>query len=246
MLAGVQEILIITTPKDQNQFIELLGDGSRFGVSIEYSVQNDPNGLAEALIIGEDFLAGSDCLFILGDNLFHGAGLGRDLNKSFPESGAHVFTYEVSNPEQYGVLELDSNGHPLSIMEKPKNSLSNLAVTGLYYFDKDASTFARQVIPSNRGELEITSVLEMYLVQGNLTFTHLSRGSVWLDTGTINNLHDASTYVKVIEERTGLQVGCLEEIAFRNDWISLKHFNQVIEENKKNDYGKYLRNLKIG
>ena len=239
MLAGIREILIITNPKDQSQFKDLLGDGSNFGIHIEYAIQLEPKGLAQALTIGANFLSGDSCLLILGDNLFHGAGLGQELQSSIPEVGAHVFTYAVSNPEDYGVLTLNKKGLPESIEEKPLESKSNLAITGLYFFDYRASSFAALVKPSKRGELEITSLLEMYLQLGELTVTNLSRGTAWLDTGSVDSLQNASTYIKVIEQRTGLKICCPEEIGLANNWIE-KH--EIFERAKSmnNEYGRYL------
>lgn len=243
MLAGVREILIITTPKDEAAFRELLGDGSNFGIEITYASQPSPDGLAQAFIIGEEFLAGHNSLMILGDNIFHGAGLGNELNTSLPESGGHIFTYEVANPNQYGILSLDPNGNPFSIEEKPVNSKSNLAVTGLYFFDGRVSDIARNVTPSSRGELEITSVIEHYLEEGTLSVTPLSRGTAWLDTGNPNGMHDASSFIKVIEERTGLKIGCLEEIAWRNNWLSDRELLDRSEKLSKSSYGIYLKKL---
>jgi glucose-1-phosphate thymidylyltransferase len=219
MLAGVREILLITTPQDQKQFRNLLGDGSHLGISIKYELQPEPKGLAQALTIGEKFLDGDSCLMILGDNIFHGVGLGREIARILPSEGSHVFVTEVNNPSNYGVLEIDDSGNPVSVIEKPQIFISSLAVTGLYFFDSNASNYANSVKPSQRGELEITSVIEKYLVSGNLSYTKLSRGSTWLDAGTFESLSDAGNYVRVIEERTGLKVACLEEIAIRNDWV---------------------------
>lgn len=243
MLAGIREILIITTPHDQAQFKDLLGDGSELGVSFQYAIQPEPKGLAQAFIIGEEFLSGDSCLMILGDNIFHGAGLGRDLVKEFPTAGAHIFTYEVSNPSDYGILKISDDLKPLSINEKPIESVSNLAVTGLYFFDKDVPLIARKVKPSNRGELEITSIIDHYLKNNLLSFTQLSRGSVWLDTGNPNRLSEAGEYVRIIEERTGLKIGCLEEIAFNNAWIDAETLRKLISKYSKNDYYQYLRRV---
>jgi glucose-1-phosphate thymidylyltransferase len=240
MLAGVRDILIITTPIDQFQFQELLGDGSDFGVKFYYETQFEPKGLAQALIIGEEFLAGESCLMILGDNIFHGAGLGREIIHEFPSSGAHIFTYEVSNPNDYGILALDDSGTPISITEKPVDFISNQAVTGLYFFDNKGTSIAKDVKPSKRGEIEITSVIDHYLKLGNLTYSRLSRGSVWLDTGNPNSMHDAATYIRVIEERTGLKVACLEEIGYRNGWIDKEKIEKAITTLGRSSYGKYL------
>jgi glucose-1-phosphate thymidylyltransferase len=243
MLAGIREILIITTPHDQSQFKELLGDGSELGVSFQYAVQPEPKGLAQAFTIGEEFLAGDSCLMILGDNIFHGAGLGRDIIRELPASGAHVFTYEVSNPSDYGILEIDSNGKPLSITEKPTDFISNLAVTGVYFFDGQVSKIAKNVQPSKRGELEITSVIDHYLKSDSLTITRLTRGVAWLDTGNPMALNDAGVYVRVIEERTGLKIGCLEEIAYNNNWIDYLSIEKSIDFYGKSQYGIYLKKL---
>ena len=243
MLAGIREILIITTPHDQSQFKELLGDGSDLGVSFNYAHQPEPKGLAQAFTIGEEFLAEDSCLMILGDNIFHGAGIGRDIINVLPSSGAHIFTYLVSNPSEYGILEVDQNGSPISITEKPLESKSNLAVTGVYFFDGKVSAVAKEVKPSNRGELEITSVIDYYLKAGSLTFTRLSRGSAWLDTGNPESLNDAAVYVKIIEDRTGLKIACLEEIAFVQGWITATQLESKIAQYKMNSYAKYLQRL---
>jgi glucose-1-phosphate thymidylyltransferase len=243
MLAGIREILIITTPRDQSQFIELLGDGSNLGVSFVYATQPEPKGLAQAFTIGEEFLAGDSCLMILGDNIFHGAGLGRDIVRDLPNSGAHIFTYEVSNPADYGILEVSPEGNPVSITEKPVEFISNLAVTGIYFFDGKVSEVAKKVQPSKRGEVEITSVIEHYLKSGTLTFTRLSRGAAWLDTGNPDSLNDAAAYVKIIEDRTGLKIACLEEIAFNQGWMTPDQLSSRIEQYKMNSYATYLQRL---
>jgi glucose-1-phosphate thymidylyltransferase len=243
MLAGVREILIITTPQDQIQFKKLLGDGSQFGVFFSYEIQPEPKGLAQALVIGEDFLGGESCLMILGDNIFHGAGLGREIARVLPNRGAHVFTYEVPNPNEFGVLEIAVDGKPMNVTEKPKEFVSNLAVTGLYFFDQRVPEFAKKVSPSLRGELEITSVISFYLQEKTLTYTKLSRGSVWLDTGNPGTLSDASMYVRVIEERTGFKIGCLEEIAWKNKWLSDSELVDISKLYGNNQYGEYLRGL---
>jgi len=243
MLAGIREILVITTPHDQSKFKELLGDGSELGVSFKYATQPEPKGLAQAFTIGEEFLAGDPCLMILGDNIFHGAGLGRDIVRDLPKSGAHIFTYEVSNPSDYGILEVSSEGNPVSIAEKPAAFISNLAVTGVYFFDGKVSEVAKNVQPSKRGEVEITSVIEHYLKSGSLTFTRLSRGSAWLDTGNPDSLNDAAAYVKIIEDRTGLKIACLEEIAWGNNWIDATQLQRIIVRYKNSSYGNYLSKL---
>jgi glucose-1-phosphate thymidylyltransferase len=241
MLAGVRNILIITTPHDQSAFQNLLGDGSQFGIRLEYAVQDKPAGLAQAFIIGARFLNGESCLMILGDNIFHGAGLGSQLQKILPSIGAHIFTYEVATPSEYGVLNLDLHGLPVSVEEKPKNPTSNLAVTGLYFFDDRVSQIAQEVMPSARGELEITSVINWYLQRQELSVTQLSRGTAWLDTGTPEGLQDASTYIKVIEERTGLKIACLEEIAYNLDYITQENLEVSVIKYLKSTYGSYLK-----
>ncbi len=243
MLAGIRDILIITTPHDLEQFKHLLGDGSDLGVYLQYATQLEPKGLAQAFTIGEKFLSGDSCLMILGDNIFHGVGLGRDIVTKIPTTGAHVFTYKVANPRQYGILELDKSGLPERVVEKPENTDSDLAVTGLYFVDSRATDFAKLVKPSRRGELEITSVLEQYLIRDELTYTSLSRGTVWLDTGTLNSMHDASAYIKVIEERTGIKVGCPEEIAFLNGWLTPSALRSIISTSGENSYSSYLQTL---
>lgn len=243
MLAGIKEILIITTPSDLDQFKNLLGDGSNFGVRFSFATQAKPAGLAEAFIIGKQFLESSACALILGDNIFHGTQLGAELNKVFLNSGAHIFVTEVSNPSQYGILTLNSSGQPTTIVEKPKNPTSNLAVTGLYFFDEIVSAVAAKVKPSERGELEITSVIEHYLKNETLSFTKLSRGSVWLDTGNPNSLHDAATYIRVLEERSGLKIACLEEIAFARSWIDKSSLDKSVMKYKGTSYGEYLSKL---
>ena len=243
MLAGIRDILIITTPHDQRQFKDLLGDGSDLGLSFQYEAQPQPKGLAQAFTIGERFLAGDSCLMILGDNIFHGSGLGRDILKEIPTSGAHIFTYEVSNPSDYGILTIGEDSSPKFIVEKPLYSESSLAVTGLYFFDHEVVNFSKQITPSSRGELEITSVLEKYLNNGTLTYTRLSRGAAWLDTGNVNSLWEASSYVRIIEERTGLKIACLEEIAHMNGWISKNHLLERSRVLGSGGYAQYLKKI---
>ena len=243
MLAGIKEMLLITTPHDKDSFVSLLGDGSGFGIKIEYAVQPKPEGLAQAFIIGEEFLGKDSCMMILGDNIFHGVGLGNELADSLPSTGAHIFTYEVANPSEYGVLEINNLDAPISITEKPKEFISNLAVTGLYYFDSKVSALAKEVKPSSRGELEITSLIEAYLNSGTLTYTKLSRGTAWLDTGNPNSLHDAASYIRIIEDRTGLKIACLEEIAMRKGWITRDQIIDQIKHYRENHYAKYLKKL---
>jgi glucose-1-phosphate thymidylyltransferase len=242
MLAGVRDILIITTPSDQESFMKLLGDGSAFGVSFKYAEQQKPRGLADSLIIAEEFLAGDTCLLILGDNIFHGNGFGLELSEKIPTRGAHIFTYPVSNPQDFGVLEVDSLSSPKSVEEKPKNPKNNLAITGLYFFDNNACQIAKNITPSARGELEIISVIKDYLDRSQLTFTTLSRGVAWLDTGTPKALNDAGQFVRIIEERTGQKIACLEEIALVKGWISRSNL-ETKSKTYNNSYGKYLENL---
>jgi glucose-1-phosphate thymidylyltransferase len=243
MLAGIKEILLITTPHDKQAFEDLLGDGSGFGINIQYAIQPKPEGLAQAFIIGESFLGQDSCMMILGDNIFHGVGLGHELSNSLPTSGAHIFTYEVANPSEYGVLEIDDKNSPISVTEKPKEFISNLAVTGLYFFDSRVSALAKAVKPSKRGELEITSLIEAYLTDRSLTYTKLSRGTAWLDTGNPDSLHDAASYIRIIEDRTGLKIACLEEIALKNGWIDQDDIIANIHHYRENDYAKYLKKL---
>jgi glucose-1-phosphate thymidylyltransferase len=243
MLAGVREILIITTPADKSNFEQLLGDGTSFGVSIEYAIQPKPEGIAQALLIAENFLGSSSCLVILGDNIFHGAGLGSELRKALPKFGAHIFTYEVADPSQYGVLEVDTSGNPISVEEKPKSPASKMAITGLYFFDQEAVTRTRKIKPSSRGELEITTLIESYLHDKKLTYTPLTRGTAWLDTGNPKALDDASTFIRVIEERTGHKIGCIEEISWRNGWLSKDDLKNLAKKFPSNSYGIYLNSL---
>ena len=243
MMAGIRDILIITTPQDQDSFKALLGDGSTLGVNFEYAIQEKPTGLADALIIGEEFLSNESCLLILGDNIFHGAGLGHELSQVLPDDGCHIFTYEVADPSQYGVLTVDLDNRPIAIKEKPKTPDSNLAVTGLYFFDNQAPNRAKAIKPSHRGELEITSLFETYLLESKMTFTKLSRGTAWLDTGNPTSLHDAASFIKVIEDRTGLKIACLEEISWRNGWLTDQQLSDSILKYGTNHYGSYLKSL---
>lgn len=243
MLAGVREILIITTPHEQNLFRELLGDGSQLGLKISYAIQKKPEGLAQTYLIAEDFLSGDSSLMILGDNIFHGVGLGHELQHTLPKSGCHIFTYKVANPKQYGILTLDKAGVPRSIIEKPENSDSDLAVTGLYFFDGSVSEVAKRVKFSERGELEITSIISEYMNAGKLTFTQISRGAAWLDTGNPKSMNDASNYIRVVEDRTGLKISCPEEIAWRNGWITNEKFLETAMALRNSEYGKYLLSL---
>lgn len=247
MLAGIREILIISTPTDLPGFRRLLEDGSQFGVKFEYAEQPSPDGLAQAFIIGEEFIGNDDVCMVLGDNIFYGAGftgLLRDTVKMVEEqSMACVFGYQVSDPERYGVAEFDKDGNCLSIEEKPAQPKSNYAVVGLYFYPNDVVEIAKNVRPSARGELEITSVNQEFLNRGQLKIATLPRGFAWLDTGTHESLAEASTFIEVIEKRQGLKVACLEDIAFSQGWISREKLREVAKPMAKNDYGKYLLRL---
>lgn len=243
MLAGIRSILIITTKEDQASFKRLLGDGSRYGISFSYEIQENPDGLAQAFIIGQKFIGDGPCALVLGDNLFHGEGLGQKLKGLTSNSGAHIFAYSVQDPKRYGVLEFDKKGNILSIEEKPEKPKTSLAISGLYFFDNQVVEFAKRVKPSPRGELEITSVLQQYLDIGQLSATILDRGTVWLDTGTFESFHHASSYVQVVQERQGLKISCLEEISWRNKWISDYDIEKLILEYKSSPFADYLRSL---
>lgn len=244
MLAGIREIAMITTPHDQEQFQRTLGDGSQWGISITYITQPSPDGLAQAYILAEDFLDGAPSAMCLGDNIFFGAHLPQLLaNADAKDSGGTVFGYRVADPERYGVVKFDSDGKAEEIIEKPEVPPSNYAVTGLYFLDGTAPARARQVKPSERGELEITTLLEMYLHEGALSVETMGRGYAWLDTGTHGSLLDAGNFVRTLTVRQGQQVGCLEEIAFENGWITREELHDAGQTYKKNDYGKYLLTL---
>lgn len=241
MLAGIREQLIITTPRDQDSFKALLGDGSRFGMSFEYAIQESPKGLADAFLIGRDFVGESKVALALGDNLFHGSGLGFQLKELTDINGAVIFAYKVSDPQNYGVVEFDESNKAISIEEKPLMPKSNFAVPGLYFYDNSVLDIAASVKPSARGELEITSINQEYLAQRNLNVQVLPRGTAWLDTGTPDNLLAAATYVKIIEERQGFKIACLEEIAWRNEWISDEELRSGV--GSINEYQAYLASL---
>lgn len=246
MLAGIREILIITTPEDNLNFKKLLGNGEQFGVTFEFRVQEKPEGLAQALIIGDEFLNYEPCMMILGDNVFHGEGMGTQLrNLANHQKGAHIFTYAVANPSNYGVVEFNDDGTIYKLTEKPIDTASNLAITGLYIFDSKAPEIARQVKPSARGELEIISVLEKYNQFNELQVTNFNRGTAWLDTGTVDDMNNASNYVRVIEDRTGLKVACLEEIALNNNWVSTEEMRERIKIIRGGSYLDYVRKLVI-
>ena len=244
MLAGIREVLIITTPHDQEAFQRLLGDGSRWGMTIQYAVQPSPDGLAQAFLIGADFLDGAPAALVLGDNLFHGHDLVPQLVSSDGQAeGATVFAYPVSDPERYGVAEFDADGRVLSIEEKPKQPKSRYAVTGLYFYDATVVERARQVKPSARGELEITDLNQMYLDDGQLKVELMGRGMAWLDTGTCDSLNDAGGYIRTLEHRQGLKVGCPEEVAWRQGWITREQLESLAQPLKKSGYGTYLLQL---
>ena len=241
MQAGIKDILIITTPEDQSQFQRLLGDGSQWGVNLQYAIQPSPDGLAQAFIIGEEFIGDDKVALVLGDNIFHGDELDDSLQACTDPDGGIVFAYEVSDPERYGVVEFDNNNTAISIEEKPAAPKSNFAVVGLYFYDNDVVGIAKNVQPSERGELEITSINAEYLRRGKLSVTTLQRGDVWLDTGTIDSLTDASDYVRVIQRRTGQIIGSPEKIAFNQNFISKDQLNELAEPLKKSGYGLYLK-----
>ncbi|MGD8234212.1 glucose-1-phosphate thymidylyltransferase RfbA [Vibrio sp. TRT 1302] len=246
MLAGIKDILIITTPEDNAGFKRLLGDGSDFGINLEYAIQPSPDGLAQAFIIGEEFIGDDSVCLVLGDNIFYGQSFSEQLKSAceYTDKGlATVFGYQVKDPERFGVVEFDNNMKAVSIEEKPIEPKSNYAVTGLYFYDNRVVELAKQVKPSERGELEITSINDMYLQDGSLNVELLGRGFAWLDTGTHESLHEASSFVQTIEHVQGLKVACLEEIAWRQGWLSDAQIEQLGKPMLKNDYGKYLMSL---
>lgn len=241
MLAGIKDILIISTPDDMPAFKRLLGDGSRFGINLSYEIQPSPDGLAQAFLIGEEFIAGEPCALVLGDNIYFGESFGRKLESVTQRTeGATVFGYKVMDPERFGVVEFDDNFKALSIEEKPNQPKSNWAVTGLYFYDKNVVEMAKQVKPSHRGELEITTLNQMYLEQGKLNVELLGRGFAWLDTGTHDSLLEASQFVHTIEQRQGFKVACLEEIAYRKGWLTREQVAEQAKELSKTGYGRYL------
>ncbi|WGE75316.1 glucose-1-phosphate thymidylyltransferase RfbA [Actinobacillus equuli] len=244
MLGGIRDILVITTPEDNESFRRLLGDGSDFGIQLSYAIQPSPDGLAQAFLIGEDFIGTDNICLILGDNIFYGQGFTPTLRKiAEREHGATIFGYQVKDPERFGVVEFDQSYSVLSIEEKPLQPKSDWAVTGLYFYDNRVIDFAKKVTPSERGELEITSINQMYLQDGSLNIQLLGRGFAWLDTGTHDSLHEAASFVKTIEHVQNLQVACLEEIAWRNNWLSSEQVEALAKLMAKNSYGQYLLRL---
>ncbi|CBK89186.1 Glucose-1-phosphate thymidylyltransferase [Faecalitalea cylindroides T2-87] len=244
MQAGIREILIISTPDDTPRFKELLGDGHQFGIELSYKVQPSPDGLAQAFILGEEFIGNDSCAMILGDNIFHGHGLTKRLRAAAEkENGATVFGYYVEDPERFGVVEFDENGKAISLEEKPANPKSNYAVTGLYFYDNKVVEYAKNLKPSARGELEITDLNRIYLENDELSVTLLGDGFTWLDTGTHESLVDATNFVKTIEEHQHRKIACLEEIAYDNGWIDIKQLEETYEIYKKNQYGSYLKKI---
>ena len=250
MLAGIEDILIISTPQDLPNFERLLGDGSKYGINLSYKVQPSPDGLAQAFILGEEFIDGDACAMILGDNIFHGNGLTKQLSKAVnnikDHGGATVFGYYVNDPERFGVVEFDSEGRAVSLEEKPKVPKSNYAVTGLYFYDKNVCEYARILKPSARGEFEITDLNKIYLEKNKLDVITLGRGYGWLDTGTVDSLTEAAEYVKVIETRQGLKIACLEEIAYKNKWINTEKLLQSAKMYGKSEYGQHLQRVAEG
>ena len=247
MLAGIKEILVISTPEDMSGYQRLLGDGSDFGVEIEYAIQPSPDGLAQAFLIGEDFIGDSNVALVLGDNIFYGQNFTTNLRTATSKgSGATIFGYHVKDPERFGVVDFDTNGKVSSIEEKPKNPKSNYAVTGLYFYDNDVIEIAKSIKPSHRGELEITDINKAYQAQGDLNVELLGRGFAWLDTGTHDSLMEAGQFIQTIEHRQGLKVACLEEIAFHKGWLSKKLLLKQADKLKKTSYGEYLVNVADG
>jgi len=243
MMAGVREILVISTPKDTERFRDLLGDGSEIGCKFSFIVQDEPRGLADAFIVGADFIGDDKVAMILGDNIFYGSDMGEKLKRYNDPEGGVVFGYQVSDPTRYGVVEFDDSQNVVSIEEKPEKPKSNYAIPGLYFFDNKAVEYAKNAIPSERGEVEITEVINGYLNDHKLKVALLDRGTAWLDTGTFASMNQATQFVQVIEERQGLKIGCIEEIAWRNGWINDKQLANIADELKKSGYGNYLEGL---
>ena len=244
MLSGIKEILIITTPQDNESFIKLLGDGSQFGIDIRYEIQEKPEGIAQAFLIAEDFIDNSRVTLILGDNLFHGDSFVKRLQKNHSlYEGASIFAYSVIDPERYGVIEFDSKGIAYNIEEKPKDPKSKFAITGLYFYDNSVVDKAKKIKPSDRGELEITDINKLYMKEGRLTVEKMNRGMTWLDTGTTDSLHEASSYIRLLEKRQGLKIGCPEEVAWRMGYIDDEQLYSLSTNLIKSGYGKYLRSI---
>ena len=248
MLAGIKDILIISTPRDLPNFEKLLGDGTEYGIKLSYKVQEKPNGLAEAFIIGEDFIGKDSVAMILGDNIFYGNGLSSNLKKAvnFTDNGATVFGYYVDDPERFGIVEFNENGEAVSIEEKPENPKSNYCVTGLYFYDNSVVSYAKSLKPSKRGELEITDLNKIYLEEGRLNVITLGRGYAWLDTGTVDALSDATEFVKVIEKRQGVMISAIEEIAYINNWITKEKLIESADKYGKTSYGEHLKKVALG
>ena len=243
MLAGIKDILVITTSQDLDTFKRVLGSGENYGITFTYKIQNEPKGVAQAILIAEDFIGEDSCALILGDNIFYGIGLGRELKSISVESGATIFAYKVKDPERYGVVDLDKNGKVIQITEKPSQPKSKFAVPGLYFYDNQVVDIAKHIRPSERGELEITDIHREYLRRGDLSSIVLPRGTCWLDTGTFESLSDASAFIRIVEERQGLKIACLEEIAWRNGWISREQLLIRAREYGVSSFGLYLKDL---
>ena len=247
MMAGIREILIISTPQDLPNFERLFGDGSELGLKLSYKVQPSPDGLAQAFILGEEFIDGDSCAMVLGDNIFYGSGLGQHLRDAAAKAdGATVFGYYVDDPERFGIVEFDENGKAISIEEKPEHPKSNYCVTGLYFYDKNVVEYAKQIKPSARGELEITDLNKIYLEKGKLDVVTLGRGYAWLDTGTMDALSEATEFIKVIENRQGIQISAIEEIAYKNGWITKEQLEKHAVKYGKSPYGKHLQKVAEG
>ncbi len=243
LLAKIRDILIISTPDHIDLYKRLLGDGSKYGVSFSYLIQEEPGGIAQAFILGENFIDNKNVALVLGDNIFHGSELQNKLQQAKNNSNSVIFSYSVNDPSSYGVLNYDKNGNPISILEKPKNPPSNDAVTGLYFYDKDVVSIAKTLKPSNRKELEITDINNKYLDIGKLDVVKLGRGFAWLDTGTYESLNEASRFIEIIENRQGIKIGCLEEIAYNNDWINTEDIVKACDRMKNTSYGEYLMKI---
>ena len=243
MLSGIREFLIIVTPDDLEIFTRLFGNGENLGIDVQFSVQHKPEGIAQAFHIGENFIGSSKVALILGDNVFHGQGLGRQLERMKETKGANIFGYQVNNPQDYGVVSFDDSGQVTSIQEKPNKPISHWAIPGLYFYDNSVLEISKSILPSSRGELEITDINNRYLTEGKLTVTLLERGTTWLDTGTISSYHAANEYVRIVEERQGIKISCLEEIAWRSGWITDEHLEKLALNYKYSNYGHYLMRL---